>query len=259
MEVDEVAGHSTFDSTAFGARFKVGDRTAPSSMSARGRAFVVAIGVVALAAAGAEARPRESAPAPRVTPDAVWSPPEGFVAGMHRACDARSGEDFGVCFVEEMRRAGASDAAIAFAHATSDQGYLKEFRTTGGPVDIGCAVYPFRANENAVCFLVNGTPPLLDVDDAKTLDPDGLRRNPAYAGLLRAYPNLAVFPGPRAIDDGVDAHLRPEGGQFFRITYALVDGCHACARVGVLRLDFDFDAAGRFTGTRVVSVRGGLR
>jgi hypothetical protein len=35
----------------------------------------------------------------------------------------------------------------------------------------------------------------------------------------------------------------------------LTDGCHACARVGELRLDFDFDGSGRFAGTRVASVR----
>ena len=227
-------------------------------MSARVPALLAA-GIFALGAARAAAKTSENAPAVRVTSDAVWSPPEGFVAAMHRACDARSGGDFGACFVEEMRRAGASEAAVAFARRTGDQGYLKEFRTTGGPVDAGCAVYPFRANENAVCFLVNGAPPMLDVDDPKFLDQGLLRRNPAYAGLLRAYPNLAVFPGPRAIDDGVDVHLLPEGGQFFRVNYVLVDGCHACARVGVLRLDFDFDAAGRFAGTRVASVRGGLR
>ena len=228
-------------------------------MSSRGPALSFATAILALAFARADARSPESATPPRVGADAVWSPPDGFVAAMHRACDARSGEEFGACFVEEMGRAGASEAGVAFARRTGNQGWLKEFRTTGGPVDAGCAVYPFRANENAVCFLVNGAPPMLDVDDPKYLDRDALRRNPAYAGLLRAYPNLAVFPGPRAIDDGVDAHLLPEGGQFFRVTYVLVDGCHACARVGVLRLDFDFDAAGRFAGTRVASVRGGLR
>ena len=196
--------------------------------------------------------------AARIGADAVWSPPEGFVETMHQSCDGKAGGAFGACFVDAMRTAGASEAAIAFARGTGDQGYLKEFRLTGAPVDLACAVYPFRANENAVCFLVNGAPPMLDVDDPKYLDADALRRNPAYKGFLRMYPNLAVFPGPRSVADGIVVNLLPEGGQTFRVAYVLADGCHARARIGVLRLDFDFDASGRFVGTRVASVRGGL-
>ncbi len=226
-------------------------------MRARASSFLAAL-FVALGASRASA----SGPAPagdRVTLDAVWSPPDGFVAALHRACDAAPAGAFGDCFVAAMRRAGASDAAVAFARRTGGQGYLKTFRTTGGPVDLAFAEYPFRANENSLCFLVNGAPPMLDVDDPRYLDRDALRRNPAYAGILRSYPNLAVFPGPRSDAEGIVVTLLQEGGEIVRAAYALVDGCRACARVGVLRLDFDFDASGRFAGTRVASVRAGLR
>ncbi|MGE5414157.1 MAG: hypothetical protein ACM3NW_08280 [Syntrophomonadaceae bacterium] len=220
-------------------------------------ARVPALLAVALVATRASA-PGQAPAGDRVALDAVWSPPEGFVAALHRECDGAPGS-FGACFVAAMRRAGASDAAVAFARRTGEQGYLKTFRTTGGPVDLAFAEYPFRANENALCFLVNGAPPMLDVDDPRYLDREALRRNPAYAGLLRSYPDLAVFPGPRSDAEGIVVTLLPEGGEIVRVAYALVDGCHACARVGVLRLDFDFDASGRFAGTRVASVRAGVR
>lgn len=193
----------------------------------------------------------ETAP---VTHGAVWAPPADFVATMHRECEGRSGDAFGACFVEAMRKAGAPEAAVAFARRTGDQGYLKDFRDAG-TVDVACAESPFRANQNAVCFLVNGTPPMLDVDDPKNVSPDALRRNAVYAGLLRADPNLATFPGNRSDDGGIVATERPDGGQTFRVGYVLVDGCHACARVGALALDFDFDGSGRFAETRVASVR----
>ena len=192
----------------------------------------------------------------RVTSAAIWTPPADFLAAMHRACDGTSG-DFGACFVSEMEKAGAPPAAVAFARRTGNQGFLEAFRATGGPVDVAVAEFPFRANENAVCFLVNGAPPMLDVDDPRHLDRDALRRDAVYAGLLRAHPNVAVFPGPRSRTDAVVVTRLPDGGLVFRVPYALTDGCHACARVGELRLDFDFDASGRFAGTRVASVRAG--
>ncbi len=221
-------------------------------MSARAPALFAAV-CLALVAARAAPLPDDATPA-RVTRDAVWSPPADFAGAMHRACDGRSG-DFGACFVGEMEKAGPPAAALAFARRTGDQGYLEEFRATGGRVDVAVAQYPFRANENAVCFLVNGAPPLIDVDDPRYLDRDALRRDPVYAGILRARPDAAVFPGPRSKADAVvDARL-PDGGQTFRVPYALTDGCHACARIGALTLEFDFDASGRFAGTRVASVR----
>ncbi|HYX21303.1 MAG TPA: hypothetical protein VFA98_10710 [Thermoanaerobaculia bacterium] len=221
-------------------------------MNARVPALVAAASL-SVAVSGAAAASGDEAPA-RVASDARWTPPADFVAAMHRACDGSSG-DFGACFVRAMEKAGAPAAALAFARRTGDQGYLEEFRATGGLVDVAVARYPFRANENSVCFLVNGAPPLIDVDDPRYLDRDALRGDPGYAAILRAHPNAAVFPGPRAKADAVRETRRPDGGQVFGVPYALTDGCHACARIGALTLDFDFDPSGRLAGTRVASVR----
>lgn len=207
----------------------------------------------ALLAVAALARGQANAPPP-VTADAVWTPPAGFLSAMHAACDARSGAAFGECFVAEMTKAGAPPAAVVFARRTDNQGYLVEFRDTG-VVDVGCAEYPFRANENGVCFLLNGEPPLLDVDDPKWIGKSTLLANPAYGGLAKKYPDVAIFPGPRSSELAVIAVPLPGGAQRFQVDYSLRDGCHACARVGVLRMDFDFDASGRFAGTKVSSAR----
>jgi len=218
---------------------------------------LLAAAALAFAAPRAGSVAEEEAPE-RVTSAAVWAPPEEFVAAMHRACDGQRG-DFGACFVGEMQKAGAPSPAVAFARRTHDQGYLEIFRATGGPVDVAVARYPFRANENAVIFLVNGSPPMLDVDDPRYLDRDALRGNAVYAGLLRAHPNVAVFPGTRSKAEAIVVSRLSDGGQVLRVPYALTDGCHACARLGDLRLDFDFDAAGRFAGTRVAAVRAASR
>ena len=188
----------------------------------------------------------------RVGADAVWDPPAGFLAAVHAACDAR-GDGFGECFVGEMRRAGAPEAAVAFARQTGNLGYLRRFRSDG-PVGIAWAALPFRANENSVCYLVNGRPPMIDVDDLSLLSGDALDQNGSWAAIAKAYPRVAIFPGDRSGDGAVRPTPRPAGGQRFEVEYALADGCHACARVGVLRLGFDFDPDGRYLGVRVLAV-----
>lgn len=188
--------------------------------------------------------------------DAVWAAPADFLGALHAACDAAAGAEFGRCFAERMESLGASAAAVAFARRTGDQGYLREFRDTG-LVDVACAEYPFRANENAVCFLINGQPSMLDVDSPSLIDRKALLANPVFAGIAKTYPRVAIFPGPRSGQKAVRETAAAGGGQEFRVDYVLVDGCHACARVGTLEMTYAFDARGKFTGASVTRVRAG--
>lgn len=189
-----------------------------------------------------------------VGPDAVWSPSEGFLAAFHAACDAAGGKDFAGCFVEQMAKAGASEAALVFARSTGGMGYLTRLRETG-KVDVAYAVYPFRANENKVCLLVNGQPPMIDVDDPARIDRKALEANPGWTELRKAFPDVAFFPGPRGDGQNPRAVQRKNGGQSFIVIYALTDGCHACKVVGYARVEFDFDVEGRFLETRIEQVR----
>jgi hypothetical protein len=207
-------------------------------------------GVVFLAAALAE----QGAPPPPVGPSAVWSPPAGFLEATHKACDALSGNAFGGCFVRRMLESGASGAALAFAGRIGNQGYLRRYRDEG-LMGVAWAELPFRANENFACFLANGRPPLIDVDDLSLVSRAALEHNADWASLATAYPNVAIFPGDRVDESAVVAAPRPGGGLRFEIPYTLVDGCHACARVGVLRLVFDFDGEGKYLGVSVLAVR----
>jgi hypothetical protein len=221
------------------------------------RKNLLGLGAAALLAASAlpaqDAPPSAKPPAP-VGPDAVWTPPAGFLDAFRAAC-ASAGAATGACFVEEMRKAGASPAALEFARQTGNQGYMTLFRETGR-VDIAYAEFPFRANENRLVFLVNGDPPMLDVDDTSRIGQAGLDANRPYAGLKKAFPNVTLFPGdrfdirlPRAVK------RRREEGQRFVVVYELRDGCRACRDLGYARIGLDFDALGRFVGTDVEQVR----
>jgi hypothetical protein len=186
--------------------------------------------------------------------DAVWNPPPDFTTRFRAACGGARADQFGECFVGQMRAAGAPPPAIAFASATGNQGYLAELRETGR-VDVARAVYPFRANENDVVFLVNGTPAMIDVDAPKYAGPAAVARSAEFREIQRRVPKAAVFPGDRFHLSSVTVLERPGGGQSFLVESEIHDGCHACAVVGTVSIGFDFDGQGRLLGSSVVSVR----
>ncbi len=184
---------------------------------------------------------------------ALFQPGMSTMQRTRETCAKGPGREFSACFVQHMQAAGASPQAVAFMHAIDNDGFMRDFRETGR-VDIAFAVYPFAANENQHCLLVNGTPNLIDVDNYDLLPKKDLPKNPTYAALLEKFPNLAVFPGDRAGTHFITEKKLAKGGQRFLVPYVLVDGCHACARIGSLQLAFDFDRAGNFLGAKVSSV-----
>jgi hypothetical protein len=168
--------------------------------------------------------------------------------GMRDIRQSCSGaRDTGACFVKKMEEQGAPRQAVSFAKLTGNTGYMRDFRDTGR-VDVAYVNYPFRANENQGWLLVNGSPQTVDVDDYNITSKAGLSNNPRYTALARRYPNVAIFPGDRSGTNFPIARNLPGGGQRFVVAYKLVDGCHACNQIGTLKLAFDFDRGGRFTG-----------
>jgi hypothetical protein len=188
--------------------------------------------------------------ADRVTAAAVWRPATGFISRLHARCDRLGGAPFDACFVAAMAAAGAAPGAIAFARRLDGEAYLQALAETGGPVAVAHVFYPFRANENDAWLLVNGRPALIDVDDTRRLDLAAMRRGAAYRAIAQRYPQVDLWPGDR----GAAGPEVAAGGRQFIVDYRLRDLCHACAVVGRLRFSFDFDKAGNFLGTRLVSI-----
>jgi hypothetical protein len=185
-----------------------------------------------------------------VTAAAIWLPDAGFMQRFHQQCDGHAGKAFDACFAAAMAKAGASPAALDFTRRLDNEAYLQALDEYGGPVALAHVFYPFRANENDAWFLVNSTPPLIDVDDRRYLALPALRSSAAYGEIRQRYPNVSFWPGGR----GVAAPKVFLGGREFVIGYLLRDQCHACAIVGRVRFAFDFDAAGKFLGARLISV-----
>lgn len=172
---------------------------------------------------------------------------------FHKQCDGRSGAEFDACFAAAMAKAGASPAALDFTRHLDNEAYLQAVDEYGGPVVLAHVFYPFRANENDAWFLVNRTPPLIDVDDRRYLALAAIRSSAAYGEIRQRYPNVNFWPGDR----GASAPRVSWGGRKFVIGYLLRDQCHACAIVGRVRFGFVFGAGGKFLRTRLISVIAG--
>jgi hypothetical protein len=160
----------------------------------------------------------------------------------------------GACFARGMQRAGASEKAVALTHRLNDEAYLNNF-IESGRVDLAFVTYPYRANQNEACLLVNGNPAIIDVDDLRQLPQEAMKRDEAYRSLAEKNPNVSLWPGDRSDLSTVIPGTLGGGGQRFVVGYWLLNGCHACARLATVKFAFDFDADGKILGARFVSLQ----
>jgi|RhiMetdeSRZDD1v2_1073273.scaffolds.fasta_scaffold09822_8 hypothetical protein len=210
--------------------------------------FAVAVFFLFAASLSVSPDPKNNASKP-IGPDAVFKPASNFIDALHASCGTQSGDALGECFAAQMKKAGASPAALAFTRRMGNQAYLSSLRETGR-VDVALAVYPFRANENWVWLLVNGTPPIVDVWDVAPLQ-KLLEPNSVYKTLRLDNTKILVFP--RSTKDGPRVLPSPEG-QRFAAVYDLKD-CHACKPLGYAAVAYVFDAAGNFVGPELGQVK----
>jgi len=218
--------------------------------------LVMAAGIQA-AAQGMAASKSQTAEAAMgaISAAAVWQVPPGFLEKAHGVCDkSMSAMSFPECFMNQIEAAGAPAAAVSFTRALYKQsdgqvGIMTQFKNFGR-VDAAQVMYPLRANDNYGLLLVNGDPQIVDVDEMKMLDRAAMEADPMYKSVKEKFPQMDIWPGGRS---GQDPWPRvqplPEEGTRFIVTYPLINGCHACERVGVARYGWDFAASGKFLRT----------
>jgi predicted secreted protein len=191
-----------------------------------------------------------------VSAAAVWNPSPEALAAIRQRCGEADPTHIERCFLNEMKAAGASPEAPAFAESlASSLGvvYLRGFRHVER-VDVAYIEYAFRANELEGVLLVNGNPSPIDVDDDRFTADAEMRKNAAYAALAEQYPRISVWPGDRFDNKLPTVTSTGWGTKTFLVQYTLRDGCHACAVVGTATLGFNFDTQGNFQSARVASV-----
>jgi hypothetical protein len=198
-----------------------------------------------------------ASPAPGKTgPSAAWQPPQDFIGKAHAACDQSNPPNYAECFIDQMSKLGAPADAVSFTRMLYQQssgqvGIMTEFQRVG-PVDEARVMYPLRANENYGLLLVNGDPAIVDVDDLKKLDRAGMEQNPLYQAVKGKYPQTDLWPGDRSGNTWLLTKPLPGGGLQFVVGYPLLDGCHACKPTGLAKFSWDFDAKGKFLGTKYI-------
>lgn len=102
---------------------------------------------------------------------------------------------------------------------------------------------------------MNGDPAMIDVDALANLPKRQLEANPAYLRIKEKFAKVMLFGGDRTIARPPEMVVEPAKGQRFIVEYRLLNGCHACERVGSARFAFDFDPNGKFIGSTLLDVQ----
>src|ERR1700719_1600648 len=193
--------------------------------------------------------------AKKVTVNVVFAGDTKFVDTVKGSCEDARGDKLQDCFAEEMKKAGATAAAVEFSKQLGEPGFVRDFRAAG-PVDIAYVFYPYRANENQSWLIVNGAPPAIDADNSKLvmIAARALKNNAAYAGLARAHPDASPWPGDRYSTETPDVEMGAKGGVHIIVNYRLREKCHSCAVLGHAWHSFEFDAKGIFAGARLMAI-----
>ncbi len=216
--------------------------------------FVIlfALGFLCPAAAPGETQGEKRA-ARVVTPDTVWNADRQSVLAAKQRCADTGGKELEECFANAMQDLGASPEAAAFTRSFGGGTFVRRFRETGR-VDIAHVIYPFRANENTGILLVNGEPPIVDVDDIALLPKEAMEQDRTYAAIRKSYPRVTMWPGDRSFRHALPVETLPGGGQAFVVPYTLRNFCHACEVLGSAFFSFDFDREGKLLGIRFLRV-----
>jgi hypothetical protein len=199
-----------------------------------------------------EAKPKEAAPPKAVTAAVVFSGGTAFVDKVKESCTDLRSEKLQDCFAEEMKKAGATVAAVEFSKQLGEPGFARDFKAAG-PVDVVYVLYPYRANENQSWLVVNGEPAIVDVDSQKTVALDTLKKNAGFVALTKAHPKISLWPGDRNGIDYPDVEMGANHGVHILVNYRLREDCHACAVEGHAWYALEFDAKGKYGGAKLLA------
>ncbi|HEY6302682.1 MAG TPA: hypothetical protein VIX14_06400 [Terriglobales bacterium] len=142
----------------------------------------------------------QHAPVPaKFDASSIWQATQQFLSAAHAACDKSS--HAGECFTDQMPKAGAPAAAVSFTRELYKQNHGEFGVMTGfqnqSPVAFAWITYPLRANSNYGLLLVNGRPPIVNVEDLKLLDTKTMKSSFQFQDLKNQFPKVDVWPGDR--------------------------------------------------------------
>lgn len=185
---------------------------------------------------------------------AVWNANEQELKQAEQDCNGLSGDDYTVCFTDNMDELGASPEAVDFTQEYADDyagaiAILKSFHPVD-EVDLGQVFFPLSKEHGQRWVLLNGLPEIINLNDPKLLPQSDLEKAPEYVKLRAAHPGVEIsFNAAKPL-----AKKTVDGGQSFLVSYPLIEACANCKPAGEATYSFDFDATGEFQGAKLVKV-----
>jgi hypothetical protein len=192
-------------------------------------------------------------PAKQWTPAVAWTAPGDADEAM-KSCKYRA------CFNAALSRYGAPPEAIEFVRTllgvVSDNylgmgfpsyGYPKSFRGNGR-VKVVEVFYPgLGMGGSSTAFFVNGlNGPIAAGGDIE----QAVSANPQVLQFKIRYPRVILWGTPAFVKESVSR----DNAQFFEFSVVMLDGCHACALLGSLRIGFRFDSYSQYRGMSVIGI-----
>ena len=155
--------------------------------------------------------------------------------------------------IGQMTKAGAPADAVQFTRELYKQSHGEFGVMTGfqneGPVAFAWVTYPLRANTNYGLLLLNGQPPIVNVEDLKLLDVRTMKQSSQFQDAKRSFPKSMSGPEIAMERDGRTRKSAPMAGSSSR------SPIH-CSMVAMPALapeqaifNWNFDARGKFLGT----------
>jgi len=208
--------------------------------------------VMLAALAGASAQPAKVIKAFEggVRADALLKDPSAIVAISSHCYEALPaagdhGNAAAKCIDDQLRRAGASAQAIAFADyapVPAAIAWFKNYRNAS----VAYAVMRWADGASGWC-LIGRSGEALGMWEAGGFDQDV-----KVAAFARTHPGVTLWM-PTGKEDGPKVMETGHGVERFVFPFA-VKTCHACALIGMAHVAFDFNRAGRYAGARVLAI-----
>ncbi len=190
----------------------------------------------------------------KINASAVWNPSTEIMQNIISKCAGLQDNDIYDCFINEMESAGASPQAVKFAELLDGPGYMKTFKSLGS-VDIAYVHYMFKSTGHEGCFIINGSPNLIDIDDYNLLPIAYLESTQQYKELQKLYPQISIFSGDRLSTDYPQKEDLPHKEERVVVNYNLRNGCGDCQNLGYADFGFDFDSTGKFINAKFIDVK----
>jgi hypothetical protein len=108
------------------------------------------------------------------------------------------------------------------------------------------------ADHNDAFVIITPKDKVIDIDDYAILSNINIKSAANFKELAQKNPAIdSLWPGNHQYPESVTL---PGGIQQLQFTYAVLNGCHACAIGAIAKVGFNFDPEGDFLGTQLLTL-----